>query len=153
MHYAAAVGKRLCWILRRNGDGRPERRRPLPFAGHEKSLNAIRRNRPEIHSDLCRELADGSNHALETGCFFVRRDLVLTAKHVLEEVVKDQRKVFIANGSVQGRLLGAAAPGWFTPSPRRLALVKVSGDGLHVERPLYRRISAEPTGRGCRVRV
>ena len=37
------------------------------------------------HGSLCvfvEKLADGSNFALRTDCFFMRRDLVLTAKHV-----------------------------------------------------------------------
>lgn len=82
-------------------------------------------------------LADGSNKALGTGCFFMHRDLVLTAKHVLEKAVHERRQLFIANGSDQGNLFGAR-PELFLPHPTiDLALVKVSEQYLNVERPLY----------------
>lgn len=82
-------------------------------------------------------LADGSNRALGTGCFFIHRHLVLTAKHVLENVVREQRQIFIANDSNQGRLSGAR-PELFFPHPTiDLALVKVSEQDLNIEHPLY----------------
>lgn len=83
------------------------------------------------------KLPDGRNHALGTGCFFIRRDLVLTARHVLDKVVQERSNVFIANGSNQEKLFGAR-PKLFFPHPKvDLALVKVSEEDLHIDRPLF----------------
>jgi len=83
------------------------------------------------------KLSDGSNHALGSGCFFMKRDIVLTAKHVLEEAVENKKPVFIANGSENGKLFGAR-PLRFYPHPEiDLALVQVSTEGLKIDHPFY----------------
>jgi hypothetical protein len=38
----------------------------------------------------------------------MRRDLVLTAKHVLDEAVEEERPIFLVNGSDEGRLTWAS---------------------------------------------
>ena len=80
---------------------------------------------------------DGTNHALGGGCFFVKPNLVLTAKHVLEGVVEDKRPVFLVNGSAGGRLTGARPLRFFPHATVDLALVEVSNESERPVRPLY----------------
>lgn len=81
--------------------------------------------------------ADGENHALGGGCFFIKPNLVLTAKHVLEGVVEDQRRVFLVNGATGGRLTGARPLRFFPHATVDLALVEVSNESERPVRPLY----------------
>lgn len=80
---------------------------------------------------------DGPGKPFGTGCFFMKRDLVLTAKHVLEDVVREQRPFFIANGSEGGRLIGATPKLVFSHTDVDLSLVRVSPDGLQITNPLF----------------
>lgn len=53
------------------------------------------------------KLPNGTNRALGGGFFFMKPNIVLTARHVVEGVVESQRPVFLVNGSERGRLTGA----------------------------------------------
>jgi S1-C subfamily serine protease len=82
-------------------------------------------------------LPNGGRRALGSGCFFMRRDLILTAKHVLEEVVEQQRPIYVANGSDNGKLFGARPLSFFSHQDIDLGLVRVSTEGLQLDHPLY----------------
>jgi len=83
------------------------------------------------------KLPDGSNRALGGGCFFMRRDIILTAKHVLVDAVEQQKPLFVANGSDDGKLFGARPLHFYSHPEIDLALVQVSTDGLQIDHPLY----------------
>ena len=83
------------------------------------------------------KLPHGSNRALGGGCFFMRRDLILTAKHVVEDAVAQQRPIFVANGSENGKLLAARPRHLYAHPEIDIALVQVSTDDLHIDHPLY----------------
>jgi len=82
-------------------------------------------------------LPDGRRRALGGGCFFIHRDLIITAKHVLEEVVTERRKIYVANGSIDGKLLGAKPLSFFAHPDIDLGLVRISTEDLHLEHPLF----------------
>jgi S1-C subfamily serine protease len=81
-------------------------------------------------------LKDGSSKPFGTGCVFMKRDLVLTARHVLEGI-DEQRPIFIANGSEGGRLIGANPKLVFSHPDVDLALVRVSLEELQINYPLF----------------
>ena len=83
------------------------------------------------------KLQNGTNHALGGGCFFMKPNIVLTARHVLEGVVERQRPVFLVNGREHGRLTGARPLHFYPHENIDLALVEVSNESERPVRPLF----------------
>src|SRR5476649_969392 len=82
-------------------------------------------------------LPDGKFRALGSGCFFMKRDIVLTAKHVLSDVLAERRPFFITNGSADGKLFQARPMEAFQHPEIDLTLVRVATDGLQIDHPLF----------------
>jgi len=79
----------------------------------------------------------GGQHALGSGCFFMRRDIVLTARHVVLEAFERGKQMEIVYGSDEGRLCATAPQGFFFHPEIDIALVRVSLDGLKVQHPFF----------------
>jgi Trypsin-like serine proteases, typically periplasmic, contain C-terminal PDZ domain len=67
----------------------------------------------------------------------MRRDLVLTAKHVLDEAVEEERPIFLVNGSDEGRLTCASLRKLYSHPEIDLALVQVALEDLRIDHPLF----------------
>jgi S1-C subfamily serine protease len=72
-----------------------------------------------------------------TGFFFMRRDLILTAKHVVDTFFDEPVRIGITNGSTDGKSLGLNPIALLRLSSFDLALVQVSTDGLQMDVPLF----------------
>lgn len=80
----------------------------------------------------------GSSRPIGTGSFFLRRDVVLTAKHVVEESNHEQHPLSIRVISNDGKKIGAKPVEYWSHPHIDIALVRVEAEeGQLPDQPLY----------------
>lgn len=78
------------------------------------------------------------DHAYGTGCFFMRSDLVLTAKHIIEEAIKMNKELFLEsldNRSIKPQKIDFEKT--IMHPKRDLALIKLDASSLPEIHPFF----------------
>lgn len=83
------------------------------------------------------KMADGSNRAFGSGCFFIRRDIILTAKHVVQDCGHEQSPICVVCGSEEGRLKGARPIEYWSHAEIDIGLVRVEANDDLPTQPLF----------------